>query len=401
MIESRFDKALFKDIISTMYQGINTAADKVIYAEQGMPIIQSKHFTSGKLTLADTKFIGVEDVQKYGHKYIPEIGDILFSNIGTVGKSVVVDVNIDFMFAWNVFLIKLKTEKVFNLYLQYYLDYLLKRNAYEPWFTGGTVKFLNKKTIGNFNIPLPHLPEQQKIASILDAADSLRQKDQQLIEKYTALSQSLFLEMFGDPETNPMGWTKSIAEKFIDLLTGFAFKSTDYSINKDDINLCGGLIITPTGIEWNKSNYWRRDKCDGLEKYKIIESDIVMAMDRPWISSGFKIHKITKNDKESLLVQRTARIRGRGINQDFLYFLFKHKAFEKQAHTTETTVPHISPKDIRKYELIIPPITLQNQFAERIQYIEAQKQIAQASLEKSEALFNSLLQRAFKGELTV
>ena len=208
MIESRFDKALFKDIISTMYQGINTAADKVIYAEQGMPIIQSKHFTSGKLTLADTKFIGVEDVQKYGHKYIPEIGDILFSNIGTVGKSVVVDVNIDFMFAWNVFLIKLKTEKVFDLYLQYYLDYLLKRNAYEPWFTGGTVKFLNKKTIGNFNIPLPHLPEQQKIASILDAADSLRQKDQQLIEKYTALSQSLFLEMFGDPETNPMGWKK-------------------------------------------------------------------------------------------------------------------------------------------------------------------------------------------------
>ena len=235
---------------------------------------------------------------------------------------------------------------------------------------------LYPKDVARLKIPLPPLPEQQKIASILDAADSLRQKDQQLIEKYNALSQSLFLEMFGDPETNPMGWTKSIAEKFIDLLTGFAFKSTDYSINKDDINLCGGLIITPTGIEWNKSNYWRRDKCDGLEKYKIIESDIVMAMDRPWISSGFKIHKITKNDKESLLVQRTARIRGRGINQDFLYFLFKHKAFEKQAHTTETTVPHISPKDIRKYELIIPPITLQNQFAERIQYIEAQKTVS-------------------------
>jgi type I restriction enzyme S subunit len=264
-----------------------------------------------------------------------------------------------------------------------------------------TVKHLSVNSIRSIKIPLPPLPEQQKVARILEAADSLRQKDQQLIEKYNALNQSLFLEMFGDPETNPMGWTKSIAEKFIDLLTGFAFKSTDYSINKDDINLCGGLIITPTGIEWNKSNYWRRDKCDGLEKYKIIESDIVMAMDRPWISSGFKIHKITKNDKESLLVQRTARIRGRGINQDFLYFLFKHKAFEKQAHTTETTVPHISPKDIRKYELIIPPITLQNQFAERIQYIEAQKLLAQASLEKSEALFNSLLQRAFKGELTV
>ena len=256
------------------------------------------------------------------------------------------------------------------------------------------------KYLKDTKIPLPPLPEQKKIASILDAADNLRQKDQQLIEKYTALSQSLFLEMFGDPVSNPMGWDKSIAENFIDLLTGFAFKSADYSSNKDDINLCGGLIITPSGIEWDKSNYWQRDRLDGLEKYRIIDGDIVMAMDRPWISSGFKIHKITKNDKESFLVQRTARIRGKGINQDFLYFLFKHNAFEKQANTTETTVPHISPKDIRKYELIIPPINLQNQFAERIQSIETQKQLALANLEKSAALFNSLLQRAFKGELT-
>ena len=55
-------------------------------------------------------------------------------------------------------------------------------------------------------IPLPPLAEQQKIAAILDAADSLRQKDQQLIEKYNALSQSLFLDMFGDPVNNPKDW---------------------------------------------------------------------------------------------------------------------------------------------------------------------------------------------------
>ena len=62
------------------------------------------------------------------------------------------------------------------------------------------------KYLKTLKIPLPPLAEQQKIAAILDAADSLRQKDQQLVERYTALSQSLFLEMFGDPVTNPMGW---------------------------------------------------------------------------------------------------------------------------------------------------------------------------------------------------
>lgn len=251
-----------------------------------------------------------------------------------------------------------------------------------------------------FEIPLPPLSEQQKIAAILDAADQLRQKDQQLIEHYTALGQSLFLEMFGDPVSNPKGWAKSSAEDHIDLLTGYAFKSNEYSNEKDDIHLCGGLIITPDGIDWEKANYWSRDKLDGLERYRVVCGDIVMAMDRPWISNGFKIHKITPDDKESLLVQRTARIRGKGIDQTFLYFLYKHPAFERQASTTETTVPHISPKDIRKYEFILPPIELQKKFAQGIEAIEQQKQQAQAALEKSDTLFNSLLQRAFKGELT-
>jgi len=266
--------------------------------------------------------------------------------------------------------------------------------------TGSTFKAITQKELKSIKIPLPPLAEQQKIAAILDAADQLRQKDQQLIDHYSQLSQSLFLEMFGDPVTNPKGWEKYPADNYIELLTGFAFKSNDYSSNKKDIHLCGGLIITPEGIDWSKANYWPRDKVSSLEKYYLTEGDIVMAMDRPWISTGFKIHKINGSDKKSLLVQRTARIRGKNTNQDFLYFLYKHSAFERQASTTETTVPHISPKDIRKYELIIPPIELQNQFAQHIAKIEQQKQQAQASLEKSEALFNSLLQRAFKGELT-
>jgi type I restriction enzyme, S subunit len=266
--------------------------------------------------------------------------------------------------------------------------------------TGSTFKAITQKELKLLEIPLLPLAEQQKIAAILDAANSLRQKDQQLVERYTILSQSLFLEMFGDPVTNPMGWEIKAADSVIDLLTGYAFKSKDYSNDKDDIHLCGGLIITPTGIDWNKANLWSRNNLHGLERYRVKDGDIVMAMDRPWISSGFKIHKITESDKNSLLVQRTARIRAKNINQDFLYFLFKHPAFENQANTTETTVPHISPKDIRNYKLIIPPQNLQNQFGEGIKLIEAQKKQAQASLQKSEALFNSLLQQAFTGELT-
>ena len=65
----------------------------------------------------------------------------------------------------------------------------------------------------------------------------------------------------------------------IDLISGFAFKSKDYTQNPDDVRLCGGLIIMPWGIEWEKSNRWNVKKDENLTKYFLQKNDIVMALD--------------------------------------------------------------------------------------------------------------------------
>lgn len=91
-------------------------------------------------------------------------------------------------------------------YIKYIINTPNVRSDISRQTTGTTRTRITRKKLEQHPIPMPPLPEQQKIASILDAADSLRQKDQQLIEKYTALSQSLFLEMFGDPLANPNNW---------------------------------------------------------------------------------------------------------------------------------------------------------------------------------------------------
>lgn len=365
------------------------------------PILRAGNINASRVVKEDFVYVPEKRIKR--NQFL-KYGDVLIAassgSLNIVGKAAMLEADFDAGFGAFCKVLRPDVDVVFPRYFKFYFETPSYKSVIKHLAEGANINNLKTEHFNNLQIPLPPLAEQQKIAAILDAADSLRQKDRQLIDHYTTLSQSLFLEMFGDPVTNPNGWEKCPADNYIDLLTGFAFKSNDYSSNENAIHLCGGLIITPTGIDWEKANYWRRDKLEGLERYYIVEGDIVMAMDRPWISSGFKIHKISKSDKESLLVQRTARIRGKNINQDFLFFLYKHSAFERQANTTETTVPHISPKDIRKYELIIPPIALQNEFAKCIEAIEQQKQQAQASLEKSEALFNSLLQRAFKGELT-
>ena len=88
-----------------------------------------------------------------------------------------------------------------------YLYYAIKKIVpqLKDLGNGATFKEISKTTLAKVKIPLPPLDEQKKIAAILDAADALRQKDQQLIDKYNALSQSLFLDMFGDPVTNCSG----------------------------------------------------------------------------------------------------------------------------------------------------------------------------------------------------
>ena len=87
-----------------------------------------------------------------------------------------------------------------------YYFFKSKENFFNSLATGATVKGIKINHIADIKIPLLPLPVQQKIAAILDVADALKQKDKALIVKYDELTKSLFLDMFGDPVTNPMAW---------------------------------------------------------------------------------------------------------------------------------------------------------------------------------------------------
>ncbi|MDD3597460.1 restriction endonuclease subunit S [Sulfuricurvum sp.] len=280
--------------------------------------------------------------------------------------------------------------------LKFLYYYLLQRRL-DDVITGSAQPQITKENLEKVNVSLPSLSKQKEIAQTLDKAQELIEHRKASIQKLDELAQSIFIDMFGDPVENPKGWVKDKAEKHIQLLTGYPFKSQNYSTDENDIKLCGGLIITPHGIDWKKANHWNKNDVDELGKYWLKVDDIVMAMDRPWISSGFKIYQIRNTDPEALLVQRTARIRPIKLNCKFLYFLYKEPSFAMQSKITETTVPHISPKDIQNYNIILPPIDLQNKFAQTIEKIEAQKSLYEAELTKLQAAFDALMAQSFEG----
>ncbi len=265
---------------------------------------------------------------------------------------------------------------------------------------GGSLLRARPTHVAKIEILLPSLSEQRRIAAVLDKADELRTKRRATLAELDTLTQSIFLEMFGDPATNPRGWITKTLGDAADIVTGFAFRSDEYVTDGDSVRLCRGANVLPGRIDWSDLARWPTSKTSGMTEFVLEPGDVVTAMDRPWISEGFKIARVSEQDCPALLVQRVARIRSKDkIPNEFLYYLLKQPAFTRHCRPTETTVPHISPKEIRSFCFPTPPIELQRDFARRITAIEALKAKHGTALAELDALFASLQHRAFRGEL--
>lgn len=267
--------------------------------------------------------------------------------------------------------------------------------------TGSTFKAITQKTLKALKIPLPPLAEQKKIAEFLDAADSLRQKDRQLIEQYTSLSQSLFLDMFGDPVINPMGWKLKEASKYYQVRGRVGWKG----YKKTDLVQKGAIVLGATHIK--KTGDLDLSKVVYLSDEKYLESPEIMVnkYDLIFVQRGNTIGKVAlvRSELGEVTINPVVLIfRPGNANPFFLLYLLMNKRLNNEFvdSNSGSAQPMITQKTMKEFLMIDVPIDLQNQFAEKVKLIEVQKQQAQSNLEKSEALFNSLLQRAFKGELT-
>lgn len=153
---------------------------------------------------------------------------------------------------------------------------------------------------------------------------------------------------------------------FVEIQPGFAFKSEKFVNDNEQVPLVKGENVQQGYIDWKASKYWPIEEYNNFEKYHLIDGDVVLAMDRPWVTSGLKWSYIKKNDPKSLLVQRVARLRARsGLNQTYLRCLISCEYFSKyiQPIVTGVNVPHISGKQIGDFKIPLPEINTQKKIA--------------------------------------
>ena len=184
--------------------------------------------------------------------------------------------------------------------------------------------------------------------------------------------------------------------EMIEILTGFPFKSTSYTDDINDTRLLRGDNIGQGQLDWENAKRWPVGESNNLDKYHLLEGDIVLAMDRPWIEAGLKYAVIQKSDLPCLLVQRVARIRPKNeYDSRFITALidswdFTHYILNVQ---TGTAVPHISSRQISEYK--VPKVGKTNQKRIAINRglfdskISVNKLISETTFEIIEALFRS------------
>jgi type I restriction enzyme S subunit len=278
--------------------------------------------------------------------------------------------------------------------------YYLNHTDLNLYINGATRGKLTKSSLESIQVPLPPLPQQQKIANILDAADALRQNDKALIAKYDELTQALFLDMFGDPVSNPKGWKLKEGSKYYEVRGRVGWKG----YKKTDLRQSGAIVLGATHI--NNLGTIDLSKVVFLSQEKYIESPEIMVQkyDLIFVQRGNTIGKIAlvRDELGEATINPVVLIfRPINANPFFLLYLLMNKGLNREfvGSNSGSAQPMITQKTMKDFLMIDVPLSLQNQFAERVAVIEEQKAIAQKSLEQSESLFNSLLQKAFKGEL--
>lgn len=250
-------------------------------------------------------------------------------------------------------------------------------------------------------IPLPPLETQQKIASILDKADGLRQYNKQLIEKYDTLTQSLFLDMFGDPVRNEKRWEIIKLGKLGNFKNGLNYSKSD---NGFDLKIIGvGDFKNFSKIDDFKNISFVQMNASPSEDFFLKDEDLLFVRSNGNKDLVGRCLIVYVRDEKISYSGFCIRFRNtnKSLNNNYLVQLLQRVEFKKHIFKNGrgANIQNINQELLSNIEVQIPPIELQNQFSKRVQLIETQKQQAQEALAKSEELFQSLLQQAFKGEL--
>lgn len=327
-------------------------------------------------------------------------GDFLLTNSMSFGRPYILKLDGCIHDGWLVL-----SPRDGNVHPDFFYYLLGSGNLYNEFTrraAGAVVKNLNSDLVRGVQIPLPPLAEQKRIAGILDAADALRAKRRESLAQLDALLQATFLDMFGDPVTNPKGWElkslPDVANKFTDGPFGSNLKSSHYKPSGVRVirlqNIGVGEMLNDDIAYISQEHY------ESLPRQHCQPGDLVIGtLGDPNLRACIIPESLKDSlNKADCILMRCAA--DKAINTYVCRLLNCPSTVSKALELVRgQTRGRISMGRLKELLLPIPPLDLQRRFASIVESVEAQKARMRAHLEELDALFASLQARAFNGEL--
>ena len=290
-----------------------------------------------------------------------------------------------------------------------YLRHVLMTDHFHQQFmqtvsgVGGSLLRARPAEVEKIKIPLPSLPEQKRIAAILDKADAIRRKRQQAIKLADDFLRATFLDMFGDPITNPKWWPITALESVCVSKQGIKAGPFGSALKKEVYTSSGYRVYGQEqviGGDFSIGDYYiDEEKYDEMFVYAVQPGDLLISL----VGSIGNTIVAPEHIEPGIINPRLLRIRTKKekLNPVFLQYLLKqpNTQAELAKYSHGGTMPVLNGSMLKEFNIIVPPVKKQNDFSEfaRRHRKTADKLIG--SFNSLKDLFNSLTQRAFRGEL--
>lgn len=347
-------------------------------------------------------FINKNSIEEYTYNERPsrtdlvgKSGDILFAKMAETKKTLILDKETEnYLFSTGFFAIRPKSGILTTKCLYYLLNSKNFLSQKDKNSSGATQKAITNSGLEKINVNIPLFSKQDHIVKQFDLLTDIIKKYQSQLEKLDFLIKSRFIEMFGDPVQNPMGWeVKKLGNICTKISDGVHAKPEYTSTGKPFIsvvNINSGKLLFDDCKYVSEEAYEKMIKSTHPEKGDVLYTKV---------GATYGIPALVDTDKDFCLYVSVALLKPKSeiVNSQFLTISMAQPYIKNQAdkRIKGIGVPDLHLNQIREFDILLPPLELQNQFKDFVQQIDKSKFAVQKSLEKAESLYKSLMQRYF------
>ena len=356
-------------------------------AENGLNWIKIGDAQEGSKYILTTK----EKIKPEGLKKtrLVHIGDFILSNSMSFGHPYILGIDGCIHDGW---LVIHDDKGTFNKsYLYYVLGSPNMYNEFKRLAVGGVVNNLNSQLVRNVVVPVPPLPEQERIVAELDLLTDIINKQKAQLGELDILAQSIFYDMFGDPVENERGWN---IKKLSDIAEG----KLSYGSGSTSIPFDGNIrYIRITDID---DNGCLKDEVvspnDFNSKYLLNDGDILFARSGATVGKTYR-HR-SSNGKciyAGYLIRLIPKLEI--VNPEYVFGFTKTHYYKSFIALSQKAVaqPNINAEQYGNLSICVPPLSLQESFDQKIQSIESQKESINRSIAETQKLFNYTMDKYF------